>query len=128
MKNIVVTGGSGKAGRALVRELLEHNYNVVNVDLLSLTEPQCHFLKADLNDMGQGYKSKILHTLTHFLDGFFGIDTCFYNLEEDSHWLSDGLAAEIKKYPKKFWLLRAKCSSKSGTTDFLERLRRTEGP
>lgn len=53
MKNIVVTGGSGKAGRAVVRELVEHGYRVVNVDLVPPAEPLCHFLKADLNDMGQ---------------------------------------------------------------------------
>jgi nucleoside-diphosphate-sugar epimerase len=53
MKKIVVTGGSGKAGRAVVRELIEHDYSVVNVDLVPPSEPLCHFLKADLNDMGQ---------------------------------------------------------------------------
>ena len=53
MKRIVVTGGSGKAGRAVVRELIEHQYSVVNVDLVPSTDPLCHFLKADLNDMGQ---------------------------------------------------------------------------
>ncbi|MBI1394973.1 MAG: NAD-dependent epimerase/dehydratase family protein [Betaproteobacteria bacterium] len=53
MKNVVVTGGSGKAGRAVVRELVEHGYRVVNVDLVPPAEPLCHFLKADLNDMGQ---------------------------------------------------------------------------
>jgi nucleoside-diphosphate-sugar epimerase len=53
MKRIVVTGGSGKAGRAVVRELIQHEYSVVNVDLVPSSEPLCHFLKADLNDMGQ---------------------------------------------------------------------------
>jgi nucleoside-diphosphate-sugar epimerase len=53
MTSIVVTGGSGKAGRAVIRELLEHGHAVVNVDLLAPAESLCHFLKADLNDMGQ---------------------------------------------------------------------------
>ena len=53
MKNIVVTGGSGKAGRAVLRELLAHGYRVLNVDLVAPAEPLCHFLKVDLNDMGQ---------------------------------------------------------------------------
>ena len=53
MKRIVVTGGSGKAGRAVIRELIEHEYSVVNVDLVPPADPLCHFLKADLNDMGQ---------------------------------------------------------------------------
>ena len=53
MKNIVVTGGSGKAGRAVISDLIEHGYSVVNVDLAPSSDPLCHFLKADLNDMGQ---------------------------------------------------------------------------
>ena len=32
-KSVVVTGGSGKAGRAVIRELLAHGYAVMNVDL-----------------------------------------------------------------------------------------------
>ncbi|MEO5700362.1 MAG: NAD(P)-dependent oxidoreductase [Casimicrobiaceae bacterium] len=53
MKRIVVTGGSGKAGRAVVHELVAHGYSVVNVDLLPPAQALCHFLRADLNDMGQ---------------------------------------------------------------------------
>ena len=33
MKSVVVTGGSGKAGRAVIRELIEHGYAVMNVDV-----------------------------------------------------------------------------------------------
>jgi nucleoside-diphosphate-sugar epimerase len=51
--NIVVTGGSGKAGRAAVKELLAHGHRVLNVDLVGPAEPLCHWLKADLTDMGQ---------------------------------------------------------------------------
>jgi nucleoside-diphosphate-sugar epimerase len=53
MKSVVVTGGSGKAGRAVIRDLLAHGYVVMNVDLVPPKEPLCHFFKADLNDMGQ---------------------------------------------------------------------------
>ncbi len=52
-KSVVVTGGSGKAGRAVIRELLDHGYAVMNVDLVPPREALCHFFKADLNDMGQ---------------------------------------------------------------------------
>ena len=31
---VVITGGSGKAGRAVVRELLEAGHDVLNVDLV----------------------------------------------------------------------------------------------
>ncbi len=53
MGSVVVTGGSGKAGRAIIRELLAHGYAVLNVDIAPPAEPLCHFMKADLNDMGQ---------------------------------------------------------------------------
>jgi nucleoside-diphosphate-sugar epimerase len=53
MKSIVVTGGSGKAGNAIIKELLEHGYAVMNVDIRPPGEALCHFFKADLTDMGQ---------------------------------------------------------------------------
>src|SRR5258708_34546144 len=57
MKKIVVTGGSGKAGRAVVRELLDHNYEVLNVDLMPSRDPVAPFLKVDLTDLGQAFEA-----------------------------------------------------------------------
>jgi nucleoside-diphosphate-sugar epimerase len=56
-KKIVVTGGSGKAGRAVVRELLEHGYEVLNIDLVPAQEALAPFLKIDLTDLGQTFES-----------------------------------------------------------------------
>ncbi len=53
MKSIVVTGGSGKAGTAIIRELVANGYKVMNVDIAPPKETLCHFYKADLTDMGQ---------------------------------------------------------------------------
>lgn len=53
MKKIVVTGGSGKAGRAVVRDLLEAGYNVINVDSVAPHEVLGTFRQADLTDLGQ---------------------------------------------------------------------------
>ncbi len=52
---IVVTGGSGKAGRAVVNDLLEQGHAVLNVDLVPPAEPPpgSTFLPADLTDYGQ---------------------------------------------------------------------------
>jgi nucleoside-diphosphate-sugar epimerase len=36
---IIVTGGSGKTGRACISELLAHNYEVASVDLVRPQEP-----------------------------------------------------------------------------------------
>jgi nucleoside-diphosphate-sugar epimerase len=55
-KRIVVTGGSGKAGRAVVRELLEHGYEVLSVDLSPPVDQVCPILKADLCRLGEAFE------------------------------------------------------------------------
>src|SRR4029079_4104241 len=50
---IVVTGGSGKGGRWVVRDLREHGHQVVNVDLVPDGAPNHEFLLTDLTDAGQ---------------------------------------------------------------------------
>jgi len=59
----------------------------------------------DLLTLQQGYPSKLLHILTHMLDGFIGMDSVFYNLVEDSHRLSEPLRASIHQNPKNYWLV-----------------------
>lgn len=56
MKRIVVTGGSGKAGRAVVADLLTHGYDVLNADLVPPAERTSRFIRADLTDLGQTYE------------------------------------------------------------------------
>jgi nucleoside-diphosphate-sugar epimerase len=51
---VVVTGGSGLAGRAVVDDLMEHGFDVVNVDLVPGDGP-APFRRADLVDLGQVY-------------------------------------------------------------------------
>ncbi len=60
---------------------------------------------AELKNLPQGYPSKVLHTLVHILDGFIGADSAFYNLLEDSHWLSAPLRETITKEPGAYWLV-----------------------
>jgi nucleoside-diphosphate-sugar epimerase len=53
---ICVTGASGRAGRAVVKDLMAHGHHVISTDLRmpvpdDLDEPK--FLKADLTDYGQ---------------------------------------------------------------------------
>lgn len=75
---------------ALIKELQESGYSQL----------------ADLAEMKQGYESKILHILVHFLDGFIGIDSSFYNLIEDSHQISASLQLRIAQSPENYWLFR----------------------
>ncbi len=59
MTKVVVTGGSGKAGRAVVRDLVEHGYDVLNVDLAPSRETLAPFLKIDLTDLGQTFEALV---------------------------------------------------------------------
>lgn len=53
MQKVVVTGGSGKAGRAVVADLVAHGYTVTNVDSAASRNPDEPTLIADLTDLGQ---------------------------------------------------------------------------
>lgn len=58
-----------------------------------------------LLDVQQGYATKVLHTLTHLLDGFIGVDSVLYNLVEDSHRVSAALAGDIREHGEMYWLV-----------------------
>jgi nucleoside-diphosphate-sugar epimerase len=53
---VMVTGGSGKAGRAVVRDLVDHGHTVLNVDLVADPDPVCEFRRADLTELGQAFE------------------------------------------------------------------------
>jgi hypothetical protein len=72
---------------------------------------------AGLADMPKGYQSKLLHTVAHLLDGFFGIDSAFYNLEEDSHLVSQQLHRQIRQDPSLFYLIDLQGISEVGADD-----------
>ncbi len=65
----------------------------------------------ELPGLQQGYPSKTLHILAHFLDGFIGIDSSFYNLVDDSHWLPETTQATIGRHPENYWLIHVNCYS-----------------
>ena len=53
-QRICVTGASGKAGRAVVRDLLEHGYDVAATDVAaSRADIETGMLRAELTDYGQ---------------------------------------------------------------------------
>ncbi|MCP3888362.1 MAG: hypothetical protein GY702_05750 [Desulfobulbaceae bacterium] len=67
----------------------------------------------NLQKIEQGYISKTLHILSHFMDGFIGIDSYFYNLLDDSHWLIEQRSTTIRNNPSPYWLLHLDCFSLS---------------
>jgi nucleoside-diphosphate-sugar epimerase len=69
MSRVVVTGGSGKLGRAVVDELLAHDYDVVNVDHVAPREPRCPFTRIDLTDYGQ-----VVEALSRIDDRYARVD------------------------------------------------------
>jgi nucleoside-diphosphate-sugar epimerase len=62
MTAIAVTGGSGKAGRVVVQDLLEHGHEVVNIDRVpskesSSPDSPVPYLAADVTDFGQALEA-----------------------------------------------------------------------
>src|SRR5947209_15765170 len=62
MTKIAVTGGSGKAGRPVLRHLFELGHQVLNVDLVGAPESNhpedpIPFLRADVTDFGQALEA-----------------------------------------------------------------------
>lgn len=55
MKKVVVTGGSGLLGPWVIREFLEHGYEVLNADTRPLPEPICPTWITNLTNLGEVY-------------------------------------------------------------------------
>jgi len=81
----------------------------------------------DLQSLEKGYLSKILHTIAHLQDGFIGVDSRFYNLEEDSHGVSRGLQQKIGAAPDSYWILRVTGRFATPGEDPFDALRTFEG-
>jgi len=60
-KRIIVTGGSGKAGQYIIKELINHDYQVLNLDMKLPDEHFCRTLIVDLNDLGQVHNALSLY-------------------------------------------------------------------
>ena len=69
MKRIVITGGSGKLGHASIKELLEHGYDVWNLDIAPPKEELCRYTRINFMDFGQ-----VLEAFTEIDGGYQGVD------------------------------------------------------
>lgn len=66
MTRIAVTGGSGKLGRAVVQDLLDHDHQVVNLDRVpappsTSADRHAQFIRVDFTDYGQTFEA--LHAI-----------------------------------------------------------------
>lgn len=57
MTFIAVTGGSGKLGRVVVSDLLDHGHHVVNLDRVPSPDPRSVHVKVDFTDYGQTFEA-----------------------------------------------------------------------
>jgi len=78
---------------------------------------------AELERLPQGYPSKLVHTIAHLCDGFFGIDAAFYDLDEMSCRLRSARKDLIRKHPEKCWLVTIEAVTQ--TRDGFEQLKDT---
>ena len=69
MAHVVVTGGSGKLGRAVVSELIEHGWQVTVLDLTPTPHPKASFVRVDLGDHGA-----VVDALTGIDDRYTSVD------------------------------------------------------
>jgi len=53
MTRVVVTGGSGKLGRAVVADLVHSSHEVFNLDRVPSPDPRSPYVKVDFTDYGQ---------------------------------------------------------------------------
>ncbi|WP_182549870.1 NAD-dependent epimerase/dehydratase family protein [Phyllobacterium myrsinacearum] len=60
-KRIIFTGGTGKAGRHVVKYLADKGYDILNVDLTPLDQPGVNTLFADITDSGQMFNALSSH-------------------------------------------------------------------
>jgi len=75
-KRVVITGGSGKLGRWVVREMVEHGWEAYNLDLAPPAPSEAgfaRFILADLKDYGQ-----VLSILTDLDSGMHGVDAVIH--------------------------------------------------
>jgi nucleoside-diphosphate-sugar epimerase len=73
MSRVVVTGGSGNLGSAVVDELVDHGYDVINIDVAPPRKSRAPFTRVDLRDYGQ------------VVEALSGIDTRYQGVDAVVH-------------------------------------------
>ncbi|NBR02980.1 MAG: NAD(P)-dependent oxidoreductase [Alphaproteobacteria bacterium] len=61
MKRVFFTGGSGKAGRHVVRYLADRGHKVLNADIVNMPQDGVDFLRVDVTEPGQVFSAMSSH-------------------------------------------------------------------
>ena len=77
MGRVAVTGGSGELGGACVVDLVEHGWDVVNLDRVAPERSPAVFVPVDLTDFGQ-----VVEVLSAVDDRYVGIDAVVHLAEQ----------------------------------------------
>lgn len=105
------------AFQPLLENSLQKNHNKLQALLKELHD--CGYATlADLMHLPQGYHSKILHTIAHMEDGFFGIDARFFDIDESSYQLSQQRLETIATHPETCWLLTIEAATMDSGNGF----------
>jgi len=124
IKNEAING-TGENFRARIEEGLMANQKILG-EFLAILKEEGFALLDDLQSLEKGFLSKILHSVAHLQDGFIGIDSFFYNLEEDSHTISRGLQQKMSLAPGDYWVLKVRGRIASTSEDPIDALRTFE--
>ena len=100
--HIVVTGGSGKLGGAVVERLLASGHQVTNVDRAPQPGSAARFLRADLTDYGQ-----VVEALTGIDDAYDAVDAVVHLAAVPAPGLIPNAATFANNVPSTFHVFQA---------------------
>lgn len=100
--HIVVTGGSGKLGGAVVERLLASGHQVTNVDVRPAPGSGARFLRVDLTDYGQ-----VVEALTGIDDAYDAVDAVVHLAAVPAPGLIPNAATFANNVPSTFHVFQA---------------------
>ncbi len=105
--------GSDPRFEELLNRAIAQNRAVLTDLLSKMKNEGCNELD-DLLHLPQGFQSKLLHIMSHLLDGFFGVDSRFFDIDEISNWVTENRRKKIRETPEECWLVRVRAESVYG--------------
>ncbi len=105
--------GSDPRFEELLNRAVSRNHEVLADLLAKIQNEDCNTLE-DLLHLPQGFQSKVLHIMSHLLDGFFGVDSHFFDIDEVSNWVTENRRKKIRETPEECWLIHVKAESVYG--------------